>query len=72
MTVNGGWRLTMAETAPSGSGSARRRIGVSAYRRIGVWGSETAFRRGYRGQEHSKKLMTLFKRQDAEPPIRFP
>jgi hypothetical protein len=47
-------------------------IGGSAYRRIGVWGSKTAFRHGYHGQEPSKELMTLFKRPHAEPPIRFP
>jgi hypothetical protein len=37
------------------SGQPGKRIGGSAYRRIGAWGSKTAFRHGDRGQERSKK-----------------
>jgi hypothetical protein len=49
-----------------------KRVGGSAYGRIGVWGSKTAFRHGYSDQEVSTKLMTLCKRRHADSPIRFP
>jgi hypothetical protein len=44
---------------------------VSAYRRIGVWGSKTAFRHRYNDQEISTELMMLCKRRHADTPIRF-
>ena len=47
-----------------------KRIGGSAYRRIRVWGSKTAFRHGYSDQEVPTKLMTLCKRRHADTPIR--
>jgi hypothetical protein len=34
-----------------------KRVGGSAYWRIGVWGSKTAFRHGYNDQEVSTELM---------------
>ena len=43
-----------------------------ASRRIGVWGSKTAFRHGYNDQEVSTELMMLWKRRPADTPIRFP
>src|SRR6202795_4773727 len=43
---------------------------VSAYWRIGVWGSKTAFRHGYNDQEVSTELMMLCKRRHADTPIR--
>ena len=46
-----------------------KRVGGSAYWRIGVWGSKTALRRGYHGQEPSKELMTL---SNAHTPSRRP
>jgi hypothetical protein len=48
----------------------RKRVGGSAYRRIGVWGSETAFRHAYSDQGVSTKLITLCKRRQADTPIR--
>ena len=45
---------------------------VSAGRRIGVWGSKTAFRHGYNDQGVSAELMMLCKRRHADTPIRFP
>ena len=45
-------------------------IGGSVYRRIGVWGSKTAFSTRLSWPGASKKLMTLFKRPHADPPIR--
>ena len=50
-------------------GEVCRRVGVSAYRRLG---NKTAFRNGYIDQKVSTKLMTLCKRPPADPPIRFP
>ena len=47
-----------------------KRVGGSAYWRIGVWGSKTAFRHGYNGQEVSTKLMMLCKRRHTDTPIR--
>jgi hypothetical protein len=47
-----------------------KRIGGSAYRRIGVWGSITAFRHAYSDNEVSMKLTTLCKRRHADTPIR--
>ena len=44
---------------------------VSAGRRIGVWGSKTAFRHGYNDQEVSTELMMLCKRRHADTPRRF-
>ena len=52
-----------------------KRVGGSVYRRIGVWGSRTAFRDGYNDQEVSTELMMLCKRRHADTPdtpIRFP
>src|SRR5580704_1594500 len=49
-----------------------KRVGVSAYWRIGVWGSKTAFRNRYNDHEVSTKLMMLCKRRHADTPIRFP
>ena len=43
---------------------------VSACRRIGVWGSKTAFRHGYNDQGVSAELMMLCKRRHADTPIR--
>src|SRR5260370_31503559 len=43
---------------------------VSAGRRMGVWGSKTAFRHGYNHQEVSTKLMMLCKRRHTDTPIR--
>src|SRR5260370_8771714 len=43
---------------------------VSAGRRIGLWGSKTAFRHGYNDQEVSAELMMLCKRRHADTPIR--
>ena len=45
-----------------------KRVGGSAYRRIGVW-VKTAFRHGYNDQEVSTKPMTLCKRRHAELPL---
>jgi hypothetical protein len=53
-------------------GAQGKRIGVSAYRRIGVWGNKIAFRHGYRSRDRSKEFMSLFKRPHADTPIRFP
>jgi len=54
-----------------GSGSAYRRIGVSAYR---VWGSKTAFRQGHSDQdvldEFDDALQTPIRRP-ADTPTRF-
>src|SRR6202049_1187811 len=47
-----------------------KRVGGSAYRRIGVWGSKTAFRHGYNDQEVSTELMMLCKRRHTDTPIR--
>src|SRR5271166_6477383 len=47
-----------------------KRIGVSVCRRIGVWGSKTAFRHGYSDQEVSAELMMLCKRRHTDTPIR--
>jgi hypothetical protein len=47
-----------------------KRVGGSAYRRIGVWGSKTAFRHGYNDQEVSTELTMLRKRRHADTPIR--
>ena len=47
-----------------------KRVGGSAYWRIGVWGSKTAFRHGYNDQEVSTELMMLCKRRHADTPIR--
>jgi hypothetical protein len=38
-----------------------KRAGVSAYGRIGVWGSKTSLRNAYNDQEFSTKLMTLLR-----------
>jgi len=54
------------------AGGCGKRIGVSASRRIGVWGSKTAFRHGYNDREVSTNLMTLYKRRLADTPIRLP
>jgi hypothetical protein len=47
----------------------------SAYWRIGVWGSKTAFRHRYNDQEVSTELMVLCKRRPADtlhqPPAHF-
>src|SRR5271157_5627450 len=48
-----------------------KRVGGSAYWRIGVWESKTAFRHGYNDQEVSTELMMLCKRRHADTPIRF-
>ena len=48
----------------------RKRVGGSAYWRIGVWGSQTAFRHGYNDQEVLTELMMLCKRRHADTPIR--
>jgi hypothetical protein len=37
-------------------------------RRIGVWGSRTAFRHGYKDPEVSTELMMLYKRRHADTP----
>jgi hypothetical protein len=50
-------------------GGLGKRLGVSAYRRLG---NKTAFLHGYNDQEVSTKLMTLCKRRPADSPIRFP
>jgi len=47
-----------------------KRVGGSAYWRIGVWGSKTAFRHGYNDQEVLTELMMLYKRRHADTPIR--
>src|SRR5271169_33404 len=47
-----------------------KRVGGSAYWRIGVWRSKTAFRHGYNDQEVSTELMMLCKRRHADTPIR--
>jgi hypothetical protein len=47
-----------------------KRVGGSAYWRIGVWGSKTTFRHGCNDQEVSTKLTTLCKRRHADSPIR--
>src|ERR1700687_1730244 len=47
-----------------------KRVGGSAYWRIGVWGSKTAFRHGYNDQEVLTELMMLCKRRHADTPIR--
>src|SRR5271165_5354906 len=47
-----------------------KRVGGSAYWRIGVRGSKTAFRRGYNNQEVSTELMMLCKRRHADTPTR--
>ena len=57
---------------PEGAGEACRRVGGSAYWRIGVWGSKTDCRYGYNDQEVCTKLMMLCKRRHADTPIRFP
>jgi len=49
-----------------------KRIGGSAYWRIGVWGGKTASPHGYNDQEVLKELMMLCKRRHADTPIRFP
>jgi hypothetical protein len=51
-------------------GRQGKRVGGSAYWRIGVWGSKTAFRIGYNDQEVSTELMMLCKRRHADTPIR--
>jgi hypothetical protein len=51
-------------------GRQGKRVGGSAYWRIGVWGSKTAFRHGYNDQEVSTELMMLCKRRHADTPIR--
>ena len=48
----------------------RKRVGGSAYWRIGVCGSKTAFRHRYNDQEVSTELMMLCKRRHADTPIR--
>jgi hypothetical protein len=48
-----------------------RRVGGWAYRRIGVWGSKTAFRHGYNDQEVDDALQTPTRRH-TDTPIRFP
>jgi hypothetical protein len=48
-----------------------KRVGGSAYGRIGVWRSKTAFRHGYDDQEVSNKLTTLCERRHV-PPSRWP
>jgi hypothetical protein len=45
-----------------------KRVGGSAYWRIGVWGGKTASRHGYNDQEVSKELMKLCKRRHADTP----
>jgi hypothetical protein len=45
-----------------------KRVGGSVYRRIGVWGSRTAFRDGYNDQEVETELMMLCKRRHADTP----
>src|SRR5580704_16902281 len=52
-------------------GRQGKRVGGSAYWRIGVWGSKTAFRHGYNDQEVSTELMMLCKRRHADTPIRL-
>ena len=47
-----------------------KRVGGSAYWRIGVWGSKTAFRHGHNDQEVSTELMMLCKRRHADTPTR--
>src|ERR1700736_1400859 len=47
-----------------------KRVGGSAYWRIGVWRSETAFRHRYNDQEVSTELMMLCKRRHADTPTR--
>jgi hypothetical protein len=47
-----------------------KRVVGSAYRRIGVWGSKTAFRHGYNDQEVLTELMMLCKRRHADKPMR--
>ena len=47
-----------------------KRVGVSAYRCIGVRGSKTAFRHGDSDQEVSTELMMLGKRRHPDTPIR--
>jgi len=43
-----------------------KRVGGSAYWRIGVWGSKTAFGHRYNDQEVSTELMMLCKRRHAD------
>src|SRR5580704_14880981 len=47
-----------------------QRGSVSAYWRIGVWGSKTAFRHGCKDQEVSTKLTTLANADTPTQPIR--
>jgi hypothetical protein len=47
-----------------------KRVGGSAYWRIGVWVSKTVFRHGYNDQKVSTELMMLCKRRHADTPIR--
>src|ERR1700676_5259382 len=70
-------RASNAEKQPTGRGpegcvenGPGKRVGGSAYWRIGVWGSKTAFRHGYNNQEVSTDLTMLCKRRHAETPIR--
>ncbi len=53
------------------TGGLGKCVGGSAYWRIGVWGSKTAFRHIYSDQEVSTKLMTLFKRPHSTPTRRY-
>jgi hypothetical protein len=50
----------------------RKRVGGSAYWRIGVWGSKTTFLHGCKDLAVSTKLTTLCKRRHADSPIRSP
>ena len=43
-----------------------KRVGGSAYWRIGVWGIKTTFRHGYSDQEVATELMVLCKRRYAD------
>jgi hypothetical protein len=64
--------VTFAYTDNRGEHANRqgKRVGGSAYWRIGVWESKTAFRHGCNDQEVSTELMILCKRRHAHTPIR--
>jgi hypothetical protein len=62
-------RILKATSQELQNGTAAFRAG-EACRRIGVWGSKTAFRHRYNDQEVSTELMMLCKRRHADTPIR--
>src|SRR5271166_7065308 len=75
VTVTFGYADNRREHANRAKSRQRRlmqgkRVGGSAYWRIGVWGSKTAFRHGCNDQEVSTELMMLCKRRHADTPIR--